>query len=167
LVKESLNMSSLSIPHGGVLINRMVSSDQRPEFERRAGEFPKVTLNARERSDLDLIAVGAYSPIEGFMGRKDYESVRDTMHLANGLPWSLPIILAVGQDQASSPETAATSRWSTTRSGGRDPAPRGTVSAGQGPRGALGSTAPRTERTPASITYSDAARSCWAAKSMC
>jgi sulfate adenylyltransferase len=102
LVKESLNMSSLSIPHGGVLINRMVSSDQRPEFERRAGEFPKVTLNARERSDLDLIAVGAYSPIEGFMGRKDYESVRDTMHLANGLPWSLPIILAVGQDQASS-----------------------------------------------------------------
>ncbi len=95
-------MSSLSIPHGGVLINRMVPSDQRTDLERRAGEYPKVTLNTRERSDLDLIAVGAYSPIEGFMGKKDYETVRDTMHLANGLPWSLPIILAVDQDQAAS-----------------------------------------------------------------
>jgi sulfate adenylyltransferase len=80
----------------------MVPSDQRTDLERRAGEYPKVTLNARERSDLDLIAVGAYSPIEGFMGKKDYETVRDTMHLANGLPWSLPIILAVDQDQAAS-----------------------------------------------------------------
>src|SRR5262245_2077831 len=95
-------MSSMSIPHGGTLINRMVPSDQRADLERRASEFPKVTLNARERSDLDLIAVGAYSPIEGFMGRKDYEGVRDSMHLANGLPWSLPIILAVNRDQADS-----------------------------------------------------------------
>ncbi len=95
-------MSSLSIPHGGVLIDRMVPPGQRAELERRAAEFPKLTLNARERSDLDLIAVGAYSPIEGFMGRKDYECVRDTMHLANGLPWTLPIILAVDQDQAAS-----------------------------------------------------------------
>jgi sulfate adenylyltransferase len=95
-------MSNLSIPHGGVLINRMVPAEQRADQEARAAKLPKIALNARERSDLDLIATGAYSPIEGFMGRKDYESVRDAMHLANGMPWSLPIILAVGQDQAAS-----------------------------------------------------------------
>jgi sulfate adenylyltransferase len=93
-------MSIQSIPHGGTLINRMVPAEQRADQERRAAELPKIALNARERSDLDLIATGAYSPIEGFMGRKDYESVRDAMHLASGLPWSLPIILAVDQGQA-------------------------------------------------------------------
>ncbi|MBI3606768.1 MAG: sulfate adenylyltransferase [Nitrospirae bacterium] len=93
-------MPDRSIPHGETLVNRMAPTEQRPEFERKAAGLPKIALNAREQSDLDLIAVGAYSPIEGFMGRKDYESVRDTMHLANGLPWSLPIILAVDQEQA-------------------------------------------------------------------
>ncbi len=93
-------MPNRSIPHGGTLVNRMVPKEQRPELDRTAAGLPKVALNAREQSDLDLIAVGAYSPIEGFMGRKDYESVRDAMHLANGLPWSLPIILAVDQEQA-------------------------------------------------------------------
>lgn len=93
-------MSSLSVPHGGTLISRMAPPDQREELEHKAREFPKITLNARERSDLDLIAVGAYSPIDGFMGRKDYESVRDHMRLAGGLPWSLPIVLAVSQEQA-------------------------------------------------------------------
>lgn len=89
-----------SLPHGGHLINRMVPPDHRAEAERRSAELPKVVLNAREQSDLDLIAVGGYSPIEGFMGQKDYESVRDGMRLANGLPWSLPIILAVDHERA-------------------------------------------------------------------
>src|SRR3989344_3745686 len=86
----------------GTLVDCMAPKEQRPELERKAAELPKVALNAREQSDLDLIAVGAYSPLEGFMGRKDYEGVRDTMHLANGRPWSLPIILAVDHDQAKS-----------------------------------------------------------------
>jgi sulfate adenylyltransferase len=86
----------------GTLVDRMAPKEQRPELERKAAELPKVALNAREQSDLDLIAVGAYSPLEGFMGRKDYEGVRDAMHLANGRPWSLPIILAVDHDQAKS-----------------------------------------------------------------
>lgn len=93
-------MSMLSIPHGGRLINRLAPNDRRTDVERRAAGLLSVALNAREQSDLDLIAVGAYSPLDGFMGRKDYESVRDTMHLANGLPWSLPIILAVDHDRA-------------------------------------------------------------------
>ena len=54
-----------------------------------------VTLTPREVSDLDMIAVGALSPLEGFMGRDDYERVIEDMHLANGLPWALPVCLAV------------------------------------------------------------------------
>src|SRR3972149_4141882 len=99
---RSCEMPNRSIPHGGVLVNRIAPKEQRPELERKAAGLPKIAINAREQSDLDLIAVGAYSPIEGFMGRKDYESVRDTMRLANGRPWSLPIILAVDHDQAKS-----------------------------------------------------------------
>ena len=54
-----------------------------------------VTLTSREVSDLDMIASGALSPLEGFMGRDDYERVVEEMRLANGLPWSLPVCLAV------------------------------------------------------------------------
>ena len=54
-----------------------------------------VQLTSRELSDLDMIASGALSPLEGFMGQADYESVLENMRLANGLPWSLPVCLAV------------------------------------------------------------------------
>ena len=54
-----------------------------------------VTLTSRELSDLDMLASGALSPLEGFMGQADYERVVEDMRLANGLPWSLPVCLAV------------------------------------------------------------------------
>ncbi|MEK7281000.1 MAG: sulfate adenylyltransferase, partial [Chloroflexota bacterium] len=56
----------------------------------------------RELADLELIAVGAYSPLQGFMGRADYEEVIHSMHLANGLPWSLPITLSTTKEEAAS-----------------------------------------------------------------
>src|SRR4029079_10368959 len=54
-----------------------------------------IELTSRELSDLDMLASGALSPLEGCMGRDDYESVLEGMRLANGLPWSLPVCLAV------------------------------------------------------------------------
>ncbi len=54
-----------------------------------------ITITSREASDLDMIASGALSPLEGFMGSEDYERVVEEMRLANGLPWSLPVCLAV------------------------------------------------------------------------
>jgi sulfate adenylyltransferase len=76
-------------PHGGSLVDRT--------GERPAGveNLERVTLTSREVSDLDLIASGALSPLEGFMGREDYERVVDEMRLANGLVWALPVCLAV------------------------------------------------------------------------
>src|SRR5215210_63348 len=62
--------------------------------------LPVVTLTAREVSDLDMLASGALSPLEGFMGRRDYESVVESMRLASGLPWALPVCLAVDEAPA-------------------------------------------------------------------
>ncbi len=86
-------------PHGGELIDR---SGYRPDG---VDSLEKVALTSRELSDLDMIACGALSPLEGFMGSEDYESVVDRMHLAAGLPWSLPVCLAV--DDAPSGDTVA------------------------------------------------------------
>ncbi len=76
-------------PHGGTLVDR---TGERPDDLHA---LPSVTLTSRELSDLDMLASGALSPLEGFMGRDDYESVLETMHLRSGLPWSLPVCLAV------------------------------------------------------------------------
>ena len=76
-------------PHGGALVNRV---EERPEG---VDSLERVTLASREVSDLDMIASGALSPLEGFMGRDDYERVLDEMRLANGLLWALPVCLAV------------------------------------------------------------------------
>jgi sulfate adenylyltransferase len=76
-------------PHGGMLIDR---TGDRPEDVET---LEVVTLTSRELSDLDMLASGALSPLEGFMRREDYDSVLETMRLAAGLPWALPVCLAV------------------------------------------------------------------------
>jgi sulfate adenylyltransferase len=76
-------------PHGGALVDR---TGDRPDGLER---LEPVVLSPRELSDLELLACGALSPLEGFMGRDDYGSVLESMRLANGLPWALPVCLAV------------------------------------------------------------------------
>jgi sulfate adenylyltransferase len=82
-------------PHGGRLVDRIVVGKEREALERRAPDLPRLVLNSREQSDLEMIATGAMSPLEGFMGLDDYTSVLDNMRLAKGLPWAIPITLAV------------------------------------------------------------------------
>jgi ATP sulfurylase/adenylyl-sulfate kinase len=89
-------------PHGGRLVNRLASPAQAVALRTRLGGLPHVTLNARTLSLLDLLAVGAYSPLEGFLDQADYVSVLERMRLANGLPWSIPITLGVTPAQAES-----------------------------------------------------------------
>jgi sulfate adenylyltransferase len=83
--------AKLIAPHGGELIDR--TGEPPDGFE----ELDRLTLTARELSDLDLLACGALSPLEGFIGREDYESVLEAMQLASGLPWALPVCLSVDQ----------------------------------------------------------------------
>jgi sulfate adenylyltransferase len=92
-------MSSIA-PHGGKLIDRLISPEEREEARHRSRELKQVRLNRRQLSDLDLIGIGALSPLEGFMGEADYERVLGEMRLASGLPWSIPVTLAVGEVEA-------------------------------------------------------------------
>ncbi|MBF2050820.1 MAG: sulfate adenylyltransferase [Elainella sp. C42_A2020_010] len=89
-------------PHGGMLISRICSPEQKAHFLDQANHLPRVTLDERALSDLQLIAIGGFSPLTGFMAKADYDSVVNTMHLANGLPWSIPITLPVASDLAAS-----------------------------------------------------------------
>jgi sulfate adenylyltransferase len=91
---STVTAAGLISPHGG-------------ELSPRAGERPAdleslevVTLTSRELSDLDMLASGALSPLRGFMGKDDYESVVESMRLSDGLPWALPVCLAVPQAPA-------------------------------------------------------------------
>ena len=87
-----------STPHGGTLVDRKAPGEEREERkERAARELRKVTLGPRTLSDLEMIASGVFSPLTGFMVREDYESVVETMHLADGLAWSMPITLSVNE----------------------------------------------------------------------
>jgi len=87
-------------PHGGKLVNREVSGVEREALLERVPSMPRLELNAREVSDLEMIAIGAFSPLEGFMCEEDYVSVRGNKHLANGLPWTIPVTLSVGTERA-------------------------------------------------------------------
>ena len=87
-------------PHGGTLINRLATGKHATELEMEARGLPTVPLNPFEISDVEMLAIGGFSPLEGFMKQQDYESVVKGMHLANGLPWTLPVTLAVSAEEA-------------------------------------------------------------------
>jgi sulfate adenylyltransferase len=87
-------------PHGNRLINRELKGTERKQLALAAGKFDRLSLNSRQTSDLLMIATGAYSPIEGFLGEADYLAVISTMRLANGVVWPIPITLAVSAAEA-------------------------------------------------------------------
>lgn len=75
-------------PHGGKLVNRMMTRDQ------LKADTISLTLNEREKSDLEMIGCGAMSPLEGFMSEENYRSVLKKMRLTDGNVWSLPVVFA-------------------------------------------------------------------------
>jgi sulfate adenylyltransferase len=91
-VTEVATQPHLIPPHGGYLVDR---TGERPDNVESLEHIP---LTSRELSDLDMLASGALSPLEGFMGRDDYERVLEDMRLAKGLPWALPVCLAVDHE---------------------------------------------------------------------
>ena len=91
-------------PHGGTLVNRIVEGTEREQLIENAKSLHSIILNQWSLSDLELIGIGGFSPLTGFMNRADYESVVEHVHLKNGHVWSVPITLPVSQTEANNLE---------------------------------------------------------------
>src|SRR6266508_5962051 len=89
--------SSLIAPHGGKLVHRILA--ETPDSSYLAA-LPKIILDDNHQMDVEQIANGTYSPLEGFMGQADFHSVLDCMRLDNGVVWPLPILLDVSEGTA-------------------------------------------------------------------
>ncbi|MBC7814906.1 MAG: sulfate adenylyltransferase [Burkholderiales bacterium] len=87
-------------PHGGTLISRVIEGDDRAAAIERAASLEQIVLSDINLADLEMIAAGGLSPLIGYMERADYEASVHHMRLANGLPWTIPVTLAVTDEQA-------------------------------------------------------------------
>ena len=91
-------MKNLIEPHGGKLVNRMCEGNVREYLLDRVPSMEKLSISDREVSDLEMISIGAFSPLEGFMGKRDYLSVLQDSRLRDGCPWTVPITLSVSRE---------------------------------------------------------------------
>jgi len=87
-------------PHGGELVNLIVDDDRAKQLKEESRDWPSWDLSPRQLCDLELLLNGAFSPLRGFMNRKDYESVCESMRLADGTLWPMPITLDVDEKTA-------------------------------------------------------------------
>ncbi len=90
----------LIAPHGGKLVDQVLRGEEREAALNKAKHLKKIAINATAISDVELIAVGAFSPLTGFMKQADYENVVTNIRLANGVVWSIPITLSVTSEIA-------------------------------------------------------------------
>ena len=86
-------------PHGGTLVNRVVTGDRKVKLEDKAKSLYQLTIEDRYIADVEMIAIGAFSPLIGFMGKNDAESTIEKMELSSGLSWGIPILLPVNKDK--------------------------------------------------------------------
>lgn len=93
-------MTRIVPPCGGKLRPLLLEGEQREDAKLQAESMPKVRMNSKEVSDLIMMAMGAFSPLDGFMTNADYLGVVRNMELANGVLWPVPVTLAVSSDEA-------------------------------------------------------------------
>jgi sulfate adenylyltransferase len=87
-------------PHGGTLVDLLAGPDEADSLRAEAQNLAKVVVSARELADLEMLTVGALSPLSGFQGEQDHRSILETMHLPGGLPWSIPVTLSLSDEEA-------------------------------------------------------------------
>jgi sulfate adenylyltransferase len=91
-------------PYGGTLVQLLVGDDRRAEIQAQSRDWPSWNLTPRQICDVELLLNGGFSPLESFMNRADYESVCESMRLADGTVWPIPITLDVSEELARSLE---------------------------------------------------------------
>ena len=87
-------------PHGGKLVDRVLKGSPKEEILAGLKCLPVLAIDDDTVSDVENIATGVFSPLEGFMGRADFRNVLNEMRLRNDLPWTVPIVLDAGRDEA-------------------------------------------------------------------
>ncbi|GAB4385637.1 MAG: sulfate adenylyltransferase [Phycisphaerales bacterium] len=88
-------------PHGGTLVNRIADASRAEALTKEAASLKRINLSAKQSCDVEMIGIGAFSPLTGFMGKADFDSVIKSMKLTSGDIWPIPITLSV--DKASAP----------------------------------------------------------------
>lgn len=94
---EKTKNSKLISPYGGNLVNLLATGEERKELVARANKLPSVQISARALCDLELLATGAFSPLDRFMGKADYERVLTEMRLQNGTLFPIPVTLPLDE----------------------------------------------------------------------
>ena len=90
----------LIAPHGGELVNLLTDIDRASSLKTESRDWPSLDLNARQLCDLELLLSGAFSPLQGFLTKADYERVCGEMRLSDGTLWPIPIMLDVPEELA-------------------------------------------------------------------
>jgi sulfate adenylyltransferase len=98
--------SSLVAPHGGRLVDLMSTPEHAAGLKVQARDLPSWSLKPRQLADLELLLNGGLSPLTGFVGRADYESVCRDLRLADGTLWPLPVTLDVSEESAKAAQAA-------------------------------------------------------------
>lgn len=99
MAAPEMQKAKLNSPYGGTLVNLVKTGAEREALLELATHLPDVRLSQRSLHDLELLAVGAFSPLDRFMGKADYESVMDNMRLADGTLFPMPITLTVKKEE--------------------------------------------------------------------
>jgi len=92
--------AELITPYGGQLVDLFASAEQVRELHARAGELPSIQISERAACDLEMLAVGGFSPLDHFMGKADFERVLSEMRLADGHLFPIPVTLPVQPDHS-------------------------------------------------------------------
>ena len=97
-MNEKMQSTDLIPPYGGKLIDLVVKGDEREELLEKSSRLPSMQISQRALCDLELLASGAFSPLDRFMGKADYERVLTEMRLTDGMLFPIPITLPVDED---------------------------------------------------------------------
>ncbi|MEW6777066.1 MAG: sulfate adenylyltransferase [Bdellovibrionota bacterium] len=95
-----MSKETLNPPHGGQLVERLAPEGERKALAEKAKKLVQIAMDERTENDIEMLAIGGFSPLEGFLDRREYESVVDVMRLTSGTPWPIPLTLMVSEEKA-------------------------------------------------------------------